>query len=268
MKLNSTFEKISRQLAIEFDELAREIDHNLSSGESREHALRTTLQKYLPKRVAVDRGFVIDAHGNTSKQQDIVIYDQTVGTVFEINNFKYYPCESVIAVGEVKAHITSTADLQTALENCRSVKQLDRSNHNTNKPVTGPGYSIQGMSFDPSKNHRDQILTFIFTSASLTTQSLVECLQEFNRSNDRSLWLNVFCDFRRTLISYEIPGALYPSPMNAVSLYATRDSERSNLLLLFYCILASFVDEAHVARPNYFAYVSIDKTDADYYNLT
>jgi hypothetical protein len=267
MRLSSTFQKISRSFAIEFDELAKEIDHTLSSGESREYALATMLRAHLPRRVGVDRGFVIDAHGNTSKQQDIIIFDRTVGTVFEVGHTKYYPCESVIAVGEVKANITSTANLIKALDNIRSVKQLDRSNNGTNRPVTGPGYSIELFTFEPSKIHRDQIFGFIFTSDSLATDTLIESLKEFNRNNPRQVWPNLFCDFKRILISYECRGGLYPSAMDATFLYATEDSEKANLLLLFYCILATFVDEAHVARPSYFTYPSIDETLATYHPL-
>jgi hypothetical protein len=173
----------------------------------------------------------------------------------------------VIAVGEVKANIKSREKLLEALENIRSVKQLDRSNNNRNRPVTGPGYSIEGMKFEPLLTHRDQIFGFIFTSTSLSTENIVETLKEYNRANERPLWLNVFCDFKRTLISYEVQGGLQPSAMNAIYMYATKESERENLLLLFYCILATFIDEAHVARPVYFDYASIDKTDADYYAL-
>ena len=58
--------------------MPNEIDHPLESSEAREHALVTQLRKYLPQRVGVDRGFVVDAKGNTSKRQDVVIYDHTV----------------------------------------------------------------------------------------------------------------------------------------------------------------------------------------------
>lgn len=267
MKLSSTFRKISQTLAIEFDELAKEIDHAQLSGESREHALMTQLRKYLPQRVAVDRGFVIDANGGTSKQQDVVIYDRTVGAVFEINSVKYYPCEIVIAVGEVKADISSSARLADALEKIRSVKQLDRSYEGRNNVVIGPGISHGWIKFDPSSQHRDQILGFIFTAASLTKDTLVSGIQEFNKSNPRHVWPNLFCDFKHILISYECPSGLYPSAMDATYLYCTEDSEIEDLLLLFYCILATFVDEAHVARPSYFAYGEIAKTLATYHSL-
>jgi len=45
-------------------------------------------------------------------------------------------------------------------------------------------------------------------------------------------------------------------------------SSKGDLLLLFFCILATFVDEAHVARPPFFAYASIENTVATYHDLT
>jgi hypothetical protein len=86
MKLSATFRKVSTAFAVEFDDLAKEIGHSVLSGESREHALTALLRKYLPQRVGVSRGIVIDARGGESRQQDVVIYDRTVGTVFEINS--------------------------------------------------------------------------------------------------------------------------------------------------------------------------------------
>ena len=267
MRLNSTFRKISDSFTTEFVELAQEIEHSQESGQAREFALVELLRKYLPKRVAVDRGFVVDTNGNTSKQQDVVIYDQTVGTFFEIKSVKYYPCESVIAVGEVKSTIDSSQKMLDALEKVQSVKRLDRSNHGKNKIVTGPGISLEPFKFDPASQHRDQIFGFIFTAGSLRKDTLINLMQTFNKANPRQEWPNLFCDFRRMLISYEVPGHLHPSAMDATHLYCTQESEINDLLLLFYCILASFVDEAHVARPSYFAYGGIVQTAATYHSL-
>ena len=143
--------------------------------------------------------------------------------------------------------------MREALENIQSVKQLDRSNSGQNKIVTRPGISMP-LEFKPSLNHRDQIFGFVFTSASLAKDTIIELLQEFTRNNPRQVWPNLFCDINRMLISCECPGGLCSSAMDATFPYYTEDSEIEDLLLLFYCILATFVDEAHVARPNYFAY--------------
>jgi hypothetical protein len=92
--LNSTFQKVSRKFAIDFDDLASEVAHRQSAGEAREHALIELLRKNLPSRVGVEQGgFIIDAHGNESAEMDVVIYDKSLGTVFNaIEGEKYFPC--------------------------------------------------------------------------------------------------------------------------------------------------------------------------------
>jgi hypothetical protein len=267
MRLSSTFRKVATSFAVEFENLSEEIGHNQSAGEAREHALIALLRKYLPMRVGVDRGFVIDALGGQSKQIDVVIYDRTVGTTFEINGIKFFPCETVIAVGEVKSDVSSSRKLSDALVKLASVKALDRTNRGTNKVITGPGISLNGVRFNPVAEHRDQIFGFIFTSSSLSKANLIQQLQAFNADNPRQHWMNLFCDIRSYLLSYECPRALYPSAMDATDLYCTDESEVSDLLLLFYCVLATFVDEAHVARPNYFSYAAIAETKASYHTL-
>ncbi len=267
MRLSPTFRKISERFGGEFDELASEILHNQTAGETREYALRNILEKYLPRRAGVDKGFVIDAHGGESKQIDVVIYDKTVGTVFEVLDTKYFPCEAVIAIGEVKSDILSSQKLQDALDKIRSVKELDRSNNGKNLIVSGPGVSMKGLQFDPSTNHRDQIFGFIFTSTSMTQESIINHLREYNSRTDRRYWINLFVAYKCFLMSYETPQALYPSAMDATYLYCTKNSEIPDLLLLFYIILANFVDEAHVARPNYFSYAQITETKATYHEL-
>ena len=267
MKLNSTFQKISAKFNIDFDELSAEHGHNLTAGEAREHALIELLREYLPKRVGIDRGFVIDAHGNESQQMDVVIYDNTVGTVFRANNVSYFPCEMVVAVGEVKSDINSGSKLADALAKIASAKALDRGNSGKSRIVTGPGISLNQLHFDPDRNHRDQVFGFLFTKTTMRRETVIKGVQEQNANRDRRLWPNLFCAYGDFLISYETTKALYPSAMDAMYIYCTDDSEVPDLLLLFYCILATFVNEAHVARPNYFSYGSIDKTSATYHGL-
>jgi len=95
VQLNSTFQKVSRKFAIDFDELAREVAHSQSAGEARERALIELLRKNLPSRVGVEQGgFVVDARGNESAEMDIVIYDKTLGTVFNaIEGERYFPAK-------------------------------------------------------------------------------------------------------------------------------------------------------------------------------
>jgi hypothetical protein len=96
---------------------------------------------------------------------------------------------------------------------------------------------------------------------------LVSGIQEFNASHLRQHWMNLFCAFNKLVISYQTPNGLSPNPMEGTYLYCTKDTEIPDLLLFFYCILATFVDMAHVGKPNYFDYGSIPSSSATYHDL-
>jgi Domain of unknown function (DUF6602) len=262
MKLNSTFRAVADKMAIDFERLAAEIEHRGEAGEARELALRGFLSDYLPKRAPVDTGFVIDAAGGTSEQMDIVIYDRAYAVEFDVLEKHYYPCQTVIAVGQVKTSIASTDRLREALDNIASAKILDRSG----PPMTGPGYSTPnlGERYDPLRNHRDQIFGFIFTGKSLQQETLIGELQTWQAEHLRRIWPNVYCDFQRFLISY-FSDNLVTSAMEARGMYCTRPEEQDGLLLLLFALLANFVNEAHIARPNFFEYAGIEGTDHDSY---
>lgn len=269
MKLNSTFRKLSAQFREQFEQLSLEISHRTMSGEARELALRNLLDQYLPGRAGVSTGFVIDAHGSQSKQIDIVVYDRGVASIFNVGGTNFFPCETVIAVGEVKAQVDSVDDLKDALEKIKSVKSLDRSNRGTNELVTGPGISLRGLPpYDPAGNHRDQILGFIFTGGSLDQDKLISELQRWNATHPRTVWPNIYCDYTNFLISYESDTSLTTSVMDAKRIYCTAPDEKSDLLLLFLCILSNFTNMAHVARPNYFDYGNVGVTTHTDYQLT
>jgi len=53
MKLNTTFQGLAKRFAVDFEELARQIDHAPTSGAARENALISLLQTYLRSRVGV-----------------------------------------------------------------------------------------------------------------------------------------------------------------------------------------------------------------------
>jgi hypothetical protein len=97
--------------------------------------------------------------------------------------------------------------------------------------------------------------------------TLLSGIQQFNASNPEQHWMNLFCAFNKFVISYRTPNGLSPNPMEATHLYCTEPIKIPNLLLIFYCILASFVDAAHVAKPNYFDYGSIPTSSATYHDL-
>lgn len=171
------------------DHLAEELIFNFSSaaggttpglvGSAREHEVRKKLQSILPTKVAVATGCVIDSFGNTSNQCDVILYEKDHCPVFSLNGdptATYIPCESVIAVGEIKSSM-GTKEINDAVDKIARVKSLQRySNDPTCFRKYGSVVSMQGApteSFDPVRKPFDQIYGFILCNDFSLSESTV-----------------------------------------------------------------------------------------------
>jgi len=257
LSLATLFDLVSKRLRIEFDYQAKILGHPGEVGTGRENVLKGILAKYIPRRYAIDSGFVIDALNGKSKQMDIVIYEANYTPVFEIVEGKrFFPCETVVVVGQVRTEIGSVGEMQQCLENIKSAKKLDRSNKGTNELITGPGISLQGLRFDPSKEFKDQIFGFIFCSSSISADLMIAELKKFNKQNEPRLWTNLIVNYKNFLIEYENEH-LIQNPMKARKISLTDPSEKPRILAMFISILNNFLNIAHIARPNIFDYCEI-----------
>jgi hypothetical protein len=100
-------------------------------GVDREEIIRRFLQAYLPKRFEVSSGLAFDSKGNISQQLDIVISNSLVCPRFETQaGTRFYPCESVVAVGQVKSSLRTRDEFRSAMANlasrCSTVQQAER----------------------------------------------------------------------------------------------------------------------------------------------
>jgi Domain of unknown function (DUF6602) len=262
MALDEIFTGVAKRLKIEFEEQAKLLGHPGEVGTGRENVLKAILTKYLPKRYEVDSGFVIDALGNKSEQMDIVIYEADYTPVFEVvEGKKFFPCETVVAVGQVKTDIGSREKIRECLNNISSAKGLDRSNKGTNMIITGPGISLKNMKFDPNSVFRDQIFGFIFCSSSAKPDLVIAELQEFNKTHARKLWINNFVNYNEFLVEYlhhQKEDYLTSDPQDADRITLTDVSLTTNILALFMSRLNEFLSSAHIARPDLFTYCKLD----------
>ena len=97
-------------------------------GSAMEKAARRQLEQILPSGVGVGTGCVIDTYGNTSRQTDVILYERDICPAFRVNDdpkATYYPCEGVIAVGEIKSAI-GKKELEDSFAKIASVKSLRR----------------------------------------------------------------------------------------------------------------------------------------------
>jgi hypothetical protein len=170
--------------------LARVIDHPGESGRAREEAIRQHIQEFLPGGLRLETGFVVDALGGQSRQIDLILYHGDYYPVFRVNGLPLVPVEAVIAVFEVKANVGSRAVLADCYDVLASVKGLDRSNHGTNRRLTG-GSAID-ISPEDYEIFQFQVLGAVVAESSIGVSVWFEATQAWCAEQPRTLWPNFF----------------------------------------------------------------------------
>jgi len=122
-------------LAAQLNLSLQSITHSGTMGEVNEEHFIRFLRRTLPRRYGVEQGIVIDCHGATSDQIDIIIYDrQYTPPLLDQQNHRYILAEAVYAVLEVKPAINKSY-LTYAADKARSVRAL----HRTSVPIPHAG---------------------------------------------------------------------------------------------------------------------------------
>ena len=167
---------VGKELVLSFDKAGLGTTPGLV-GSAKEHPVRTRLEHILPAGIAVGSGCVIDSYGETSRQMDVVLYEKNICPVYSINDAPettYYPCEGVVAVGEIKSSLDSD-ELEDIFLKMESVKRLKRFSIETPHPIrvgelrfpyrhygtTGPTTRDNpGTDYNQEGNSLDQIFGF------------------------------------------------------------------------------------------------------------
>ncbi|MEZ8467547.1 DUF6602 domain-containing protein [Vibrio splendidus] len=198
--------EIAEEMIYNFARAARATTPGLK-GAARESEVRQKLETILPSGVGVGTGCVIDFEGNASNQQDIILYEKNLCPVFSINNTPdttYYPCEGVIAVGEIKSSM-GKAELIDSFNKIKSVKLLQRQKILSRSVMFDEDYysfrhylSMQGFDctkeeqFNQGFNSKDQIFGFILCNDfSVKENTLTEHVKNCASEIDRKLLPNM-----------------------------------------------------------------------------
>lgn len=230
----------------------RLIAHPGELGTDREEVIRSFLRAYLPKRFEISTGFVFDANGLVSKQIDVIIADSLVCAHFETaGGTRYYPCESVVSVGQVKSSLTAKKKLRHALENLESVKRLDRS---------ARGNAIDSR-FNEAINQRDdhlhQIFSFLFVIGdAISGASIQEIVLDHIVLKETHLWPNVILALDQYLLTYCCDDGVCPNPMHARGISLQRATDTPDLIMRFFLLLGQAIEVIRVSGLPYWEYLS------------
>lgn len=227
------------------------MDHPGELGRDREKVIRAFLKRHLPKRFIVSTGFVFDATGKVSEQIDVIIADALVCPVFKTaGGIRFFPCEAVVAAGQVKSSMTSESVMREALENLETVKELDRSAGGHSHAVD----SDQGL--DQLFNHKHQIFTFLFvTGRTLVRETAQRQLMEFVIERSAHLWPNVVVAPNRYLLTYCCQFGVCANPLHAYGVAGKDNDKEADLVMRFYLLLAEAINAIAVATLPYHRYL-------------
>jgi len=229
----------------------RFIAHPGELGADREEIVRQFLRSYLPKRFDVSTGFAFDSKGDVSQQLDIVISNSLVCPRFETTGGRrYFPCESIVAVGQVKSSVDTREESHKAMANLESVKALDRS-------ADGKAFDSKFQEeLDPTRNHLHQIFTFLFiTGASLSQQTAHEEFIDYVLSRPAHVWTNVVLALDKYLMTFCCDGGICPNPLDARGVAIQPATSDHELLMRFYLLLGAALEVTRVSSLPYWQYL-------------
>lgn len=83
------------------------INHRGSKGTAREGVLGDFFREQLPGRYSVTEGEVVDLHGHTSPQLDLMFYDASVDFPFRTEGADILAAEALLSSIEVKSKLTN-----------------------------------------------------------------------------------------------------------------------------------------------------------------
>jgi hypothetical protein len=210
VNLEKTIRSISKKMLIDFETI-RDETHPGIKGKTREGIVRDFLRKYLPKRFGIAYGKVVSSNGNSSKEQDIIIYDEENCPIFfQEEDIKIIPCEEVYAVIQVKSYLNSE-ELKDCVENIRSVKVLPKTAY-YEQGLFSHHVNLYGKEYDyfPTMG-----VVFAYDSIDLETvaKKLIEKNNELKLDFDQRI--DYVCVLTKGLIFHSDPRLVrYPSTFN------------------------------------------------------
>ncbi len=105
-RIEDHFLALQRRLETELQLDRQAVDHPGAKGEASELSWTRMLRKHLPARYQVGKGFVFDSDGTSSRQVDLIIYDNHyTPLLLNEKQQRIVPAESVYAAFEVKQEL-------------------------------------------------------------------------------------------------------------------------------------------------------------------
>lgn len=181
---------IAAQLINEF-ERGIYTTHPGEKGSIGETTARKRISECLPGYVGISTGYVIDSYNNKSNQTDLIIHESACPsfTLGPEQEYRYFPCEGVCAVGEVKTSI-GKEELEDCYKKINSVKILRRKplrnsfrKYGSSQPISAEASNT----LDPN-NPLYQIIGFVLCkSLKIKLDTLMKHVNELDKTYNNNV---------------------------------------------------------------------------------
>jgi len=149
----ASFKALSRELF--FDSVIGRLRHSAEFGVYRERICVDFLRGYLPSYLRVGSGFLINTNNEVSTQCDLIVFDpQFTPTLEDAENRRFFPVESVVAIGEVKSILDKVQFLSALVKLAEAKKLRVHSNQ-------GIVRRSSGILFEEGGHHYDEAVSFL-----------------------------------------------------------------------------------------------------------
>lgn len=173
------------QMKGELNKIRSRFNHPGDKGTSTEVIFRTFLREYLPRRLEVGNGEVVDLNGQRSKQTDVIIVNEDHPITFTPDLPGLFFIEGVCAAGEVKVNLTST-ELEKCLENSVQFKKL--------KMYLGKGTMAASNPSDLNRFYKCPPWFLFAFESQLTLSSIHKKIIEFEKKMENKIEPNKLMD--------------------------------------------------------------------------
>lgn len=138
-----------------YDEETNKLIHPAEYGMFREQICKDFLHFLIPSNLQINQGFIINSKNEISTQCDIIIYDKNTTPLLEnTDRQRFFPVETVCAVGEVKSTLSKTKFKET-------INKLAKINNIRCSLSESSIYKSANELFSPKINQTDNLITFI-----------------------------------------------------------------------------------------------------------
>lgn len=210
----------AKQLIFDFEKNIN-TSHPGEKGSIGETTSKKSISNCLPNFISINSGFVIDSFGTKSKQTDLILHETSCPS-FSLGpetEYKYFPCEGVCAIGEVKTNI-GKKELEDCYAKVKSVISLKRNPLSSSFRRYGstlPTYGGEDGKMINPENVIFQIFSFVLCkSIKVEKLTFMNLINDFDKefqdkyvpsvfvSLDDGIFIRVSEDSNSRSISYDI----------------------------------------------------------------